>query len=66
MGLRQNQGKAMKLWIRAGELGHVEAYYNLGKSYENGEGVERDVYKAKHYYELAAMGGSHFCPLVEN
>ena len=56
----------MKLWIRAGELGHVEAYYNLGKSYENGEGIERDVYKAKHYYELAAMGGSHFCPLVEN
>ena len=30
----------------------------MGNSYGNGEGVEVDDKKAKHYYELAAMGGS--------
>ena len=27
-------------------------------AYEKGEGVKRDVDKAKHYYERAAMGGN--------
>ena len=33
-------------------------YYNLGQSYHNGDGVDIDKKKAKHYYELAAMDGS--------
>ena len=56
-GLHQDHDKANKLWLRAGELGCSRAYCNIGCAYENGEDVERDTKKAKHYYELAAMGG---------
>ena len=59
-GLRQNYRKAMKLWLRAGELGDAIAYNNIGYAYHNGDGVERDTKKGKYYWELAAMGGSVF------
>ena len=42
---------------RRGELGCSEAYFNLGNAYDNGRGVEVDEGKAKHYWELSAMGG---------
>ena len=57
-GLRQNFAKALKLFHRAGELGFSRAYYNIGYAYRDGNGVERDMKKALHYWELAAMGGS--------
>ena len=57
MSLQQNKRKAMKLWFRAGELGHDGANFNLGISYDFGEGAEKDEKKAKYHYELAAMGG---------
>ena len=56
-GMPQDMTKANELWLRAGELGCAEAYLNLGNSYYNGEGVEVDKKKAKHYWELAAMNG---------
>ena len=58
IGLPQNHKKANKLYLRAGELGYTEGYYNVGVSYDKGRGVERDTMKAKHYYSLAAMGGN--------
>ena len=57
-GLAQDMTKALELWLKAGELGCAEAYLNLGMSYDQGTGVEVDKKKAKHYYELAAIGGS--------
>ena len=57
MGLHQRCDKAMELWLRAGELGHASSYDVIGDIYDSGEGVERDEKKAKHYWELAAMGG---------
>jgi len=57
-GMPQDYRKANELWLKAGELGCGSAYYNLGLSYEEGRGAEVDKKKAKHYYELAAMGGS--------
>ena len=57
MGMPRDITKANELWHRAGEIGCSYAYYNLGISYENGDGVEMDKKKAKHYYELAAMNG---------
>ena len=57
VGLPQDCNKAIELWLRAGELGCAESYYNLAVSYDNGEGVERDMKKASLYDELAAMGG---------
>ena len=58
IGLRQDCAKAMELWFRAGELGCTAAYSSIGYAYDSGEGVERDMKKAKYYWELAAMGGN--------
>jgi len=56
-GYPQDYTKALELWHRAAELGHATTYNNIGVSYENGIGVEVDEKKAKHHYELAAVGG---------
>ena len=58
MGMPQDMTKVNELYWRAGELGCAEAHWNLGISYQNGEGVEVDKKKATHYYELAAMNGN--------
>ena len=57
-GHPQNMNKALEHCHRAGELGFAESYNNIGYAYRYGEGVVVDENKAKHYYELAAMGGS--------
>ena len=49
--------KALELYHRAAELGSVESYSSIGTAYKDGIAVERDEKKAKHYYELGAMGG---------
>ena len=56
-GLSLDRQKANELYLKAGELGCAEAYFNLGNAYDNGRGVEVDEGKATHYWELAAMGG---------
>jgi len=56
-GETQDIRKANELYLIAGELGCAEAYHNLGNAYSNGRTVEVDEEKAKHYWELAAMGG---------
>ena len=57
-GLPQDWAKANELYLKAGELGCALSYYNLGIQYVNGDGMEIDKKKAKHYYELAAINGS--------
>jgi len=57
-GFTQDYTKALEHWHRAGELGDAKSYGCIGYLYEHGEGVEVDMKKATHYYELAAMGGS--------
>jgi len=59
-GLPQNRAKALELYHRAGELGCANAYSKIGGMYIHGNGVERDEKKAKHYYELGAMGGCSY------
>ena len=50
--------KALELLHRAGELGHAIAYACIGYNYDGfSRGAEVDKKKARHYYELAAMGG---------
>ena len=61
LGLQQDYREANKLYLKGGELGCADAYHNLGvhyNNYDNGLGVGIDQEKAKHYYELAAMGGN--------
>lgn len=43
--LPQDWLKANKLYLKAGELGCAEAYFNWGNSYDNGRGVEIDMKK---------------------
>jgi len=57
-GVSQDYTKALKLWYRAAELGSAKAYNDIGYAYSNGKGVEVDKKKAKHYYEIGAMGGN--------
>ena len=46
--IEQDFEKANELYLRAGELGCAEGYFNLGNSYRNGRGVEMDKKKAMH------------------
>ena len=56
-GFPQDYGKALELYHRVADLDYTIAYTAIGYAYENGQGVKVDKEKAKHYYELAAMGG---------
>ena len=60
-GLTQDKINALKLYHRAGELGHAKSYHNVGNAYYNGEGwrgvTPIDTKKANHFWELAAIGG---------
>ena len=59
MGLPQDSVKANELYLKVGKLGHVDACFSLGDAYDDGNGVEVDKGKSKHYcyWELAVMGG---------
>ena len=56
-GYPQDYSKALELYHRAAKLGHAEAYTAFGIAYSFGKGVDVDKKKAKHYFELAAIGG---------
>ena len=57
-GLARDHDKALELWHQAGKVGcTLASNFCIGHAHENGAGVERDEMKAKHYYELSAMGG---------
>jgi len=56
-GFPRDYTKALELWHRAAELGIARAYVNIGVAHYNGRGVEVDMKKATHYYEVAAIGG---------
>ena len=62
-GFPQNYSKAIKFWHRAGELGSAEAYYGIGILYDRGIGVEVDMIKAQHYFEIAAKRGNVYARL---
>ena len=68
-GLSQDSARVNELYLKAGELGCADAYYNLGNSYYEGSGVEVDRKKAKYYYELAALNGDmrarHYLGMIE-
>ena len=48
---------AFKLWLPLAEQGNVNAQYNLGVMYENGQGVKQDYFEAVKWYRQAAKQG---------
>jgi hypothetical protein len=48
---------ALEYWTKAAELGDAIAHYNLSLLYNQGQGVEKDMKKAVHHLEEAAMKG---------
>ena len=57
MGLQKDWTKAVELMLEAGKLGCTNAYGLVGDAYRYGHGVEKDLKKARQYYELGAIGG---------
>ncbi len=55
--MEEDEGEAVKWWIKASELGHAEAQYNLGVCYHEGWGVAQSYEKAFHWYQKAADQG---------
>ncbi|EJK45901.1 hypothetical protein THAOC_35462 [Thalassiosira oceanica] len=51
-------GRAFELYTRAAALGSPDAHYELGNMYRSGKGRDINVKKAKHHYQLGAIGGS--------
>ena len=49
--------KAFEYYTKAAELGDVEAFHCLGLMYNEGRGVQKDMKKAIHHFEQAAIGG---------
>ena len=56
-GLQKDMRKALELYTEAAELGSLDALYNLGISYDHGEGVEVDEEKGVEFFKKAAMQG---------
>ena len=56
-GVPQNDGTALKLYLRAANGGNAQAQNNLGVMYEKGRGVAVDFAEAAKWYRLAAAQG---------
>ena len=53
-GAEQNYSLAAKYYTLAAEQGHVGAQYNIGNMYRIGQGVEKDIPKAKMWLGKAS------------
>ena len=49
--------KTLSMFRESAEAGHPFACFSLGRFYENGTGVEKDLEKAYEWYRKAAAGG---------
>jgi hypothetical protein len=49
--------ETVRFYREGAELGHVDAQFLLGCSYEKGEGIEKDMKEAVRWYRLAAEQG---------
>ena len=56
-GLEKDVKRAMNLRTKAAELGSLNAHFNLGLSFFNGEGAEQDHARAVNHLQYAAMKG---------
>ncbi|EJK57319.1 hypothetical protein THAOC_22651 [Thalassiosira oceanica] len=61
LGLQKDARKGVELWTEAVELGSIDALYNLGLAYYDGNGVQQDKKKSFQFFEKAAMQGHALC-----
>lgn len=59
-GAVQDYLKAIELFLKAADLGNINAYYKLGLCYEYGYGVEIDYEKSYGYFLVAANNGDMY------
>ena len=57
-GVFQSDTKSLEMLIHAAELGHANAFVNIGCHYEEGTVVEHNRSKTLEFYEVAAKKGS--------
>ena len=58
-GRSQDYSKALEYYLKASELGHVDATYMVGLMYNNGYGAPQDYSEAiKYYLRASDMGHS--------
>ncbi len=54
---REGDFKGIEYWIKAAELGNMDAHYNLSVFYREGEIVKKNEQKEIYHLEEAAIGG---------
>jgi TPR repeat protein len=54
----ENQKRAFNYMLRAAQLGNLNAINNVGNSYRNGKGVEKDLARAIGLYKVASEKGN--------
>ncbi|EJK65106.1 hypothetical protein THAOC_14086 [Thalassiosira oceanica] len=57
LGFANDIPRAIELWTEAAELGSLEAHYQLGDTYYNGDGVDEDKPMGIRHWQEAAMKG---------
>lgn len=58
-GVQQNDNEAAKWYAEGAKQGDAVSQVNLGRYYEQGTGVAKDIEKAKTLYKAACEGGNY-------
>lgn len=56
--MRKDYPEALRLNLKAAELGNAQAQTNLGAMFQDGAGVERNYREAMKWYQMAARAGN--------
>lgn len=65
-GLIDHSSNLFKFQNKLANNGNVNAQFKLASMYEEGEGVKKNIEQAKHWYKIAAKGGSKPAEQREN
>ena len=56
-GVRKDEKEAIDWFRKAANQGNLDAQYNLGRCYKNGDGVNQDMLRAAKWFYKAAKQG---------
>ena len=57
-GVDQSLEKAVQIFTKAAEAGHVPSQIQIAKMHSNGQGVERSYDNAIYWFDIAAKSGN--------